>query len=153
MDMKWTYLLAVIIYGVLVLIKIINKKINHDFIKALEAPPIKFVGFKKDFYSSIAMICIVVSIGINLASVLTTHPINWDSIMVTILVIGMAFISGMTNIYVGNDNTVCIGGYIFKKGDIASIHLKNKKGNSQEIIFKEDIGGFQLGDLEKPPFF
>ncbi|MHC1750215.1 MAG: hypothetical protein AB9856_18255 [Cellulosilyticaceae bacterium] len=142
MDMKWTYLLAVIIYGVLFAIKMINKKISYDFTKGLVKQPIAMKGFKKDFYSSVAIICIVISIGINVATTLTGHGINIDSIIVTILVMGMAFISGMTHIFVNEEKEMCIAGYILKKGDIKSFKEKGSRKLTQEIIFAEPIGGY-----------
>lgn len=143
MDMKWTYLLTIIIYGVLIAIKLINKKISYDFTRKLENPPIQMKGFKKDFYSSVAVTCIVIAVGINLATILTGHGVNVDSIIVTLLVIGMACISGMTHIFIDNNEKICIAGYILKKGDIKSFKAKGKNKLTQEITFTEPIGGYE----------
>ncbi|MFQ9695931.1 MAG: hypothetical protein ACLRY5_03785, partial [Zhenhengia sp.] len=64
MEIIWSYVLIAIITLVLITIRMLNNKIVNDFLKEHETAE-KYVIFKKDFFFTVAKICVVCTILIN----------------------------------------------------------------------------------------
>ncbi|MGL6173546.1 MAG: hypothetical protein ACRC1P_02955 [Cellulosilyticaceae bacterium] len=142
MDIKWTYILIVAIYLVLASIKVLNVILRNKFKQDKQL--LIFKGFRKDFFTSIAQICVIVTIIINGMTIVGGRPLNVDSIIITLLVVGMAIISGSVMILVETGTVLNISGYEFKKTDIKEVKVKSKNNYSvYDVHFTEDINGYE----------
>lgn len=142
MDIKWTYCLIIGIYMVLASIKVLNIILINKFKQGRQLTVFK--GFKKDFFTSIAQICIIVTIIINGMTIVGGRPLNRDSIIITLLIVGMAIISSSVTILVETGTLLNISGYEFKSEDIKEVKTKKKsRYDTYTINFKEDVNGYE----------
>lgn len=142
MDIKWTYCLIIGIYIVLASIKVLNIILIGKFKQGRQLAVFK--GFKKDFFTSIAQICIIVTLMINGMTIVGGRPLNSHSIIITLLIIGMAAISSRVTILVETGTLVNISGYEFKSEDIEEVKTKKKsRCDTYTINLKEDVNGYE----------
>lgn len=142
MDIKWTYCLIIGIYIVLASIKVLNIILMDNFKKGREV--IVFKGFKKDFFTTIAQICVIITLMINGMTIVGQRPLNTGSIIITLLIVGMAIISSSVTIIVEKGTLLNISGYEFKTEDIKEVKAKKKsRWDTYTIRFKEDVNGYE----------
>ena len=87
MNIRWAYYLIVAIYILLIVLRGINY-LNEAKYKKENTNYGKVFSLKKDFFTMVTFICILVTLGINIAALIGDQPINTSSILITILVIG-----------------------------------------------------------------
>ena len=102
MDIIWSYCLVAIITLVLVIIRLINNKILKKFMEEYPSGK-KYVIFKKDFFFTVAKIATVCTIIINVMTVYGHSRLNVSSIVMTILLITMCLLSGMSFVALNED--------------------------------------------------
>ena len=141
MDIKWTYGLIVAIYIVLLLIKGINVILIKRFKENKDLVIVK--GFKKDFFTSIAQICIGVTIIINGMTIVGGRPLNINSMIITLLIVGMALLSGTVTILLEKECALNISAYEFEAKDIKQIEIKKKTRYTLfDIELEDDVNGY-----------
>ncbi|WP_054743022.1 hypothetical protein [Cellulosilyticum ruminicola] len=64
MDIKWSYYLIALIYVLVLVLRCINMQKAAQF-KKEHGTLLKFFTIKKDFFTTVAIICSIVAIGIN----------------------------------------------------------------------------------------
>jgi hypothetical protein len=148
MDIKWSYYLIGVIYILVAILKIINttkaqqfKKQNHQVIKLL--------AIKRDFFTTVSVICIIVTFFINIAALMGQKPINKASILITLLVVGFTFINSVLNIFLSQENEILLLlGYELKKGEIEHFKAKERKlFTSYDMTFSKEIDSYNYAKL------
>lgn len=143
MEIVWSYVLIVLITLVLVTIRVINNKLVNNFLKEHETAE-KYTIFKKDFFFTVAKICVVVTIIINGLTIYGHQRLNIQSILLTLLIIGMCLISCISFVAVDDQKIFHIAGYLINENAIETIKLKEYKSRLNcKILFKEEINGYQ----------
>lgn len=148
MNIKWSYYLIISIYILLIVLRIINycnektyKKENSHYRKAF--------SIKKDFFTTVTLICILVTLAINIAALIGGKAFNTDSIIITFLVIGFTIINSFTFILFSEESsTICLLGYTLKSSDIESI--KVKEGKNKDILnvtFNREIESYNYAKI------
>ncbi len=124
MDIKWSYYLIVIIYVLVIILRLANSlstqryKKQHNDYKAV-------FSIKKDFFTTVSMACLVTTIAINIAALLGGRPINKDSIIITLLVMGFTLINSCYMVFFSETSTsVCWLGYELNSGEIEDLKIK-----------------------------
>lgn len=143
MNIKWSYYLILGIYILLIALRMINyfneiayKKENSHYHKAF--------SIKKDFFTTVTLICILGTLAINTAALIGGKALNIDSIIVTLLVIGFTIINSFTFILFSQESsTIFLLGYTLKPGDIANIKVKEGKNRSiLNVTFNQEIESY-----------
>lgn len=143
MEIIWSYVLIAIITLVLITIRMLNNKIVNDFLKEHETAE-KYVIFKKDFFFTVAKICVVCTILINGLTLYGHQRMNTQSIVLTFLIIGMCLISCMSFVAVDENKAFNIAGYLVEEDAIKDIQIKEHKNRlTCKVLFKEEINGYQ----------
>ncbi|MDF2614955.1 MAG: hypothetical protein K0S71_2741 [Clostridia bacterium] len=148
MDIKWSYYLIGIIYILVCMLRVINNTKTEAF-KKQNNDSIKLLVIKKDFFTTVSFICIVVTLFINIAALKGGKPINKASILITLLVIGFTIINSVLNILLSNENEkILLSGYELEKGEIETFKLKERKGfTSYDITFTKEIDSYNYAKL------
>ena len=143
MEIIWSYVLIVVITLVLITIRVINNKLVSNFLEEYGTAE-KYVIFKKDFFFTVAKICVIFTILINGLTLYGHQRINVQSIILTALIIGMCLISCISFVAVDDHKVLNIAGYLIKEEAIKEIKLKDYKNHlSCKILFEEEINGYQ----------
>lgn len=148
MNIKWSYYLIIGIYILLIALRIINycnektyKKENSHYRKAF--------SIKKDFFTTVTLICILVTLAINIAALIGGKAFNTDSIIITFLVIGFTIINSFTFILFSEESsTICLLGYTLKSSDIESIKVKEGKNKDVlNVTFNREIESYNYAKI------
>lgn len=124
MDIKWSYYLVVIIYVLVLGLRLTNMMSTRRFKNQYKEYKTVF-SIKKDFFTTVSTACIVTTIAINIAALIGGRPINKDSIIITLLVIGFTIINSCyTIIFTEATTSVCWLGYELKQGDLEDVKIK-----------------------------
>lgn len=143
MNIKWAYYLIAIIYVILIVLK----GINYLNLKAYEkenADVHKAVIFKKDFFTTVALICIVVTCAINIAAIIGGKNLNTSSIIITCFVIGFTMINSFEYIRFSDvTQTLFLAGYTLKDGDIEKVKYKQgSRRNALRVTLTREIESY-----------
>jgi hypothetical protein len=130
------------------MLRVINNTKTEAF-KKQNNDSIKLLVIKKDFFTTVSFICIVVTLFINIAALKGGKPINKASILITLLVIGFTIINSVLNILLSNENEkILLSGYELEKGEIETFKLKERKGfTSYDITFTKEIDSYNYAKL------
>lgn len=148
MNIIWSYYLIAIIYILVITLKLINvtkalafKKKNKD--------AIKIFSIKKDFFTTVSMICIIVTALINGMALWGGKDINVSSIIVTLLVVGFTIINSFSNILFSKENDqLFILGYTLVKEEIESLKIKEKaKSTCYDMTFTKEIDSYNYAKI------
>lgn len=148
MDIKWSYYLIALIYILVMILKLINSTLTLRFKKQNEST-IKLVAVKRDFFTTVSIICIFTTIFINAAALNGGKSINAPSILITLLVVGFTLMNSFIHIFVAQkEETILLLGYSLKKGEIETIKQKERKGfTSYDITFTKEIDSYNYAKL------
>ena len=148
MNIKWSYYLIVGIYILLIALRGINA-LNETAYKKENSDCRKVFSIKKDFFTTVAVICVIVTFGINFAAVIGGKSINLSTIVVTVLVIGFTLLNSFTMIIFSEENkNICFLGYTLVEGDIKEIKVKEKKqSNTIKLVFNRDIESYNYAKI------
>lgn len=148
MNIRWSYYLIAILYILLILLRGINY-LNEAEYKKENANYGKVLSIKKDFFTTVALICIVVTCAINIAALIGGKAINTSSIWITLLVIGFTILNSITVIlYSKENNSVCFLGHTLKSSDIESLKVKSsKKVTKLNLIFAHEIESYNYAKI------
>ncbi len=143
MNIKWSYYLIAGIYILLIALRGINV-LNETVYKKENLQYEKVFSIKKDFFTTVALICIIVTLGINCAAIVGGKAINRSTIIVTILVIGFTVLNSFTNIIFSEQNkNICFLGYTLVTGDVEKVQTKTSPhSNTLKITFNRDIESY-----------
>lgn len=143
MDIRWSYCLIGIIYVLVLGLRAVNFIRRKQFEKE-HTDSIQVFSIKKDFFTTVSIICTVVTLGINGAALIGGKPINLSSIIVTLLVIGFTVINSFTYILFSEQaGQVVFLGYTLRQGDIESLKIKERsKRITFNMTFSKDIDGY-----------
>lgn len=143
MEIIWSYVLIAVITLVLITIRLLNNKIVDGFMKEHEAAQ-KYVIFKKDFFFTVAKVCVVCTILINGLMLYGHQRINGQSILLTCLILAMCLISCISFVAIDENKAFNIAGYAVDEEAIKDIQIKEHKNRlSCTVLFKEEINGYQ----------
>lgn len=141
MNIKWSYYLIAGIYILLIALRGINV-LNETVYKKENSQYRKVFSIKKDFFTTVALICIIVTLGINCAAIIGGKSINCSTIIVTILVIGFTILNSFTTIIFSEKN-ICFLGYTLVAGDVQKVQTKlGARSNTLKITFNRDIESY-----------
>ena len=127
MDIKWSYYLIAVIYILVIVLRLINTTRVTKF-KQTHQDCIKVFSIKKDFFTTVSVICILATLAINIAALCGGRPVNITSMLVTLLVIGFTIINSFSNIMVSEEaKEILFCGYTLNKGDIENVKVKTQK--------------------------
>lgn len=148
MSIRWSYYLIAAIYVLLIVLRGINY-LNEAEYKKENANYGKVFSIKKDFFTTVALICIAVTLAINIAALIGGKSLNTSSICVTLLVIGFTILNSMSFIFYSKENqTICFLGYTLKESDIESLKVKSKKSMTKlNITFGREIESYNYAKL------
>lgn len=158
MDLIWSYVLILVIILVLIAIRLLNNKILDEFMVEHDTAK-KYLVFKKDFFWTVTKISVVCTILINGLMFYGHQRINYQSIMLTLLIIMMCILSGISFVAVDEKKAFNIAGYNLEENQIKDIKIKKRKNRLDcTILFKEEMNGYQgmefyVFDKEKEEFF
>lgn len=148
MNIKWSYYLIMGIYVMLIVLRMINY-LSEKTYKKENARYRKVFSIKKDFFTTVSIICILVTLAINVAALLGGKAINVDSILVTLLVIGFTILNSFTFILFSEEaSTICLLGYTLKSGDLT--HVKVREGKNKDTLtltFNREIESYNYAKL------
>lgn len=143
MDLKWSYYLIVIIYFILIALEVLNKKKAQEFKKNHEKVQ-QYKAYKKDFFTTVAKICLVLSVIINGLCLYGGNALNWNSLIITVAIIGMALITSNIQILVSEEGEFNIGGLDLNATDIKDFETKKRKNRTKNsIVFQDTINGYE----------
>lgn len=143
MDLKWSYYLIVIIYFILIALEVLNKKKAQEFKKNHEKVQ-QYKAYKKDFFTTVAKICVVLSVIINGLCLYGGNTLNWNSLIITVAIIGMALITSNIQILVSEEGEFNIGGLDLNAADIKDFESKKRKNcTKNSIAFQDNINGYE----------
>ena len=124
MDIKWSYYLIAIIYVLVIALRLMNTISARRFKNQYKDCKSIF-SIKKDFFTTVSTACIVTTIAINGAAIIGGRPINKDSILITILVIGFTIINSFYSVFFTEEaSRISYLGYQVKQGDIEELKIK-----------------------------
>lgn len=148
MNIKWSYYLIMGIYVMLIVLKMLNYLSERTY-KKENAHYRKVFSIKKDFFTTVSGICILVTLAINVAALFGGKAINIDSIIVTLLVIGFTIINSFTFILFSEEaSTICLLGYILKSGDLTCVKVKEGKNkDTLALTFNREIESYNYAKL------
>ncbi|MEE1072127.1 MAG: hypothetical protein U0L26_07030 [Cellulosilyticum sp.] len=148
MNIRWCYYLIAGIYMLLIILRGINY-LNETAYKKENLHYRKVFSIKKDFFTTVAVICMGVTIAINIAALVGGKALNTSSILVTILVIGLTLLNSFTFIlFSEEEENICLLGYTLLKGDITD--LKVKKGKNQyrlNLNFNKEVESYNYAKI------
>lgn len=127
MDIKWTYYFIIVMYLMLIALRAINYIKEQEFIKSQSEKPISITVIKKDFFTSVTLVCILFTLIINCLAISGGRPVNIHTIIVTALMIGLTFINSFTRILLIPEEVVFVLGETIKQEDIDKINVKSGK--------------------------
>jgi len=148
MDIKWSYYLIGIIYILVCILRIINSSRARVF-KNQNKDSIKLIAIKKDFFTTVTFICMVVTFFINVAALKGGKPLNEASILITLMVIGFTLINSFLSILLsGEKEKIFLSGYQLEKGEIEAFKVKERAGfTSYDITFTKEIDSYNYTKL------
>lgn len=148
MNIKWSYYLIAGIYILLIILRVINY-LNEAAYKKENSHCHRVFSIKKDFFTTVMGICILVTIAINGAALIGGKAINTDSILITLLVIGFTIINSFTFIFYSKESsTICLLGYVLKPDDVQSVKVKEgSKRTLLSITFNKEIESYNYTKL------
>lgn len=143
MNIKWAYYLIIGIYTLLIILRGINY-LNEAAYKKENSHYQTVFSIKKDFFTMVTLICIFVTVGINIAALVGGKAINTSSIWITILVIGFTLLNSFSQVmFCEETQTVCLLGYTLVKGDVESLKRKvGKHNDTLNITFNREIESY-----------
>ena len=143
MDLIWSYALILVILLVLITIRVINNKIVNEFMREHDTAK-KYLIFKKDFFWTVTKISAVCTILINGLMFYGHQRINNQSIILTLLILIMCVLSGISFVAVDEKKAFNIAGYNLEEDQIKDIKIKEHKNRlSCTVLFKEEMNGYQ----------
>ncbi len=148
MDIKWSYYLIALVYILVILLKCINNGIASQF-KNEHQGVIRLVVLKRDFFTTVSVICAATAIFINTAALSGGKSINIPSILVTLLVIGFTLINSVIYLFVApNEEKILLTGYQLERGEIENVKVKERRGfSSYDITFTKEIDSYNYAKL------
>lgn len=148
MDIKWSYYLIAVIYILVIVLRLINNTRVSKF-KADHQDCIQVFAIKKDFFTTVSVICILVTLAINIAALCGSRPLNTNSMVVTVLVIGFTVINSFSNIILSEaSKEMLFCGYTLAKGDIENVKVKTHNVRyAFSINFNKEIDSYNYAKI------
>lgn len=104
----------------------------------------KYVVFKKDFFYTVAKLAVLITLIINGMTLYGHSRLNVPSIVMTLFVVMMCLLSGISFVIVDGKKHFDISGYELSEENVKDIKIKEHKMRlSCTILFNEEINGYQ----------
>lgn len=143
MDIKWSYYIIAALYGIIILLKVLNANEQTQF-KKTDSEALVYKIYKKDFFYTIAVVCTAITVLINGVSILAGKPLVIESIIITLLIVGMAYLTGNIEMLTTAQGTLLIDGTKIEMSNIKEVIIKEKKEKTQyHILFEQPINGYE----------
>lgn len=142
MEMNWVYVLIAVLYGLLIINKILYARLEKEVKQTVGEKFTKHMVLKEDFFTTVAKICVVGAIMINILCLIGGNGMNFSSIIVMLLVVGLALMSARLPMW-GNGVGFEIGDYVLT--DQAIKEVKTKRYGSitrYKVVFEEEQNGY-----------
>ena len=143
MNIKWAYYLIAVIYVILIVLKGINY-LNQKQYEKDNADILKAFTIKRDFFTTVSIICIIVTVAINMAAIIGGKHLNTSSMIITCLVLGFTVINSFSYMrFTSEGKDIYFLGYTLVEGDISNVKSKvRKNSNVLNINFTRDIDSY-----------
>lgn len=137
MGVKWAYLLIGIIYVLVLVLRVINMVKASKF-KAQCTDVVKVFVVKRDFFTTVAVGCTIVTVLINGAAIITGKPLNLMSIIFTVLIMGFTVINSFSYVLVAREeNKLLLLGYTLEKNEVEKLKVK---GTGNRMVYDMTLG-------------
>lgn len=148
MNIRWSYYLIAGIYILLIALRGINY-VNEKAYKKENSHYQKAFSIKKDFFTTVAGICIIVTLAINIAALIGGKALNTSSIIITLLVIGFTILNSFTVVlFSKEEQNICLLGYPLTGSDIESVKVKQGKTSYKlNLTFNKEIESYNYTTL------
>ena len=148
MDIKWSYYLVMLIYVLVIVLRLINQSKTSHFQKE-HTHVLKFFTIKKDFFTTVTIICTIVTLLINTAALVGGKALNTNSIIITLLVIGFTIINSFSSILLDeSDKIAMFYGYTLEEGEIEALKSKEKANRTiYDITFTKEIDSYNYAKI------
>ena len=142
MDLKWSYYLIGILYIILLSLKILNNSEYKKFQKNYGDTQ-QYKAYKSDFFTLIGWICTLITLIINIMTFVSKGQFVVSSIIVTILILGMAFMARSIKLLTTSEGFLYIDGNIIDGQKIKEVVIKQKNSRVfYHILYHEPINGY-----------
>ncbi|MGL4735946.1 MAG: hypothetical protein ACRCW2_00695 [Cellulosilyticaceae bacterium] len=142
MEMNWVYLLIAVLYGVLVINKVLYAKLEKEVKQTAGEHFSKHMVLKEDFFTTVAMVCVIGALIINVLCLIGGNGLNFSSIIVTVLVVGLALMSGRLPMW-GTPEGFEIGDYLLNNQVIKQVKTKKHGAYTRyQVVFEEEQNGY-----------
>lgn len=142
MEMNWVYLLIAALYVILIINKILYSRLEKEVKQVAGEHFTKHMVLKEDFFTTVASVCVVGAVIINILCLIGGNGINFSSIIVTVLVVGLALMSGRLPMW-GTNGGFEIGDYTLSAEGIKQIKTKRRGAYTRyHIVFEEEQNGY-----------
>ena len=148
MNIRWSYYLIAGIYILLIILRGINY-LNETTYKKENLHYQKVFSIKKDFFTTVTSICILVTLAINIAALIGGKALNTSSIVITLLVIGFTILNSVSVIYFSEEaQNICLLGYTLIEDDIERFDIKAGKSKyTLRITFNREIESYNYAKI------
>lgn len=143
MDVKWSYYLIIGIYVLVITLRMINHYEAKKFLSKYN-DSMRLFAIKRDFFTTISIVCIITTIGINIATMYGNQPLNISSIIITLLVCGFTLLNSFISVFVSpNAEKILLFGYEIGKQEIEQYSVKKKdKYDKYNFNFTKEIDSY-----------
>lgn len=142
-NVRWAYYIILAVYVLVIGLRIINAISTANFKKS-NPDSIKVFTIKHDFFTTVSICCILATSFINGAAILTDHRINYDTILITILVVIVTVLNSFYTVRLNKDgNSISYLGYEIKPEEVEEIALKSGMfGTTLGMSLTKDIDSY-----------
>ncbi|MGL4344836.1 MAG: hypothetical protein ACRCTE_06550 [Cellulosilyticaceae bacterium] len=142
MEMNWVYLLIGVLYVVLGINKLLYGRLEKQVQQNAKDDFSKHIILKEDFFTTVAIVCVVGTLIINILCLIGGNRLNVSSIIVTILVIGLALLSALVPMW-GNQEGFELGDYTLTDEAIKEVKAKTiGQYVHYKVSFTEEQNGY-----------
>ncbi len=143
MSLQWVYYIILAVCGLVIVLRLMNFISTSKFKKTYPNSQ-KVLTIKHDFFTTVTTCCILVTAFINGAAILTSHDMNYDSILITILMILVTMLNSIYTIYfVPKGNNLSYLGYSISSEEIEDIQIKRSIfGTTLTMNLTKDVDSY-----------
>ncbi len=141
MDITWSYMIILVLYAIVLILKYVSNKQTQHFKDAYQTHQV-YPIYKKDFFHTIAATTTVIALVINGLALITGHALNFHVLVIMVLLISAATLSGRTQLVVADD--ICaVDGLVLTRDQMKHVAIREKaKRAHYELTLNEPINGY-----------
>ncbi|MGL4363113.1 MAG: hypothetical protein ACRCSG_07615 [Cellulosilyticaceae bacterium] len=147
MEIMWSYYLILALYIVVIVSKILNQLARKQFRNTYTVIE-TYKIFKSNFFTTVAVVSGIITLAINISAIVTNRPIVWSSIIITVLVAGMAILTMYNEIIIAEEHILIIDGTIVESTIVKEVVIKEKKEKTYYTIhFNKQLNGYESAEF------